>query len=152
MTEILLTKEGFAALETELKELQKVTLPEIKKRMALAREDGDLSENNSWILSKEEMEITNMRISEIKSMLKTAKLVSAQKNSDTVSVGNTIDIIVNGHKMTIMLVPTLEADPLANKLSIESPIGKAVIGKKVGDEVSFDSPAGAQSVKITAKR
>lgn len=153
MADIFLTKDGFKALENELKEIQKTTLPDIKRRMAAAREDGDLSENNAWITAKEEMEITKLRVSEIKSMLKTAILVEApEKKSDVVQLGNTVSIMLNGNKMDITLVPTMEADALNGKLSVESPLGSAVVGKKVGDTVSFSSPAGEQNVEIVSKR
>jgi transcription elongation factor GreA len=153
MADIFLTKDGFSTLENELKEIQKTTLPDIKRRMASAREDGDLSENNAWITAKEEMEITRLRISEIKSMLKTAILVEApEKKSDVVQLGNTVSIVINGNKMDITLVPTMEADGLIGKLSIESPLGAALLGKKVGDVITFNSPAGEQSVEIKAKK
>jgi transcription elongation factor GreA len=152
MADILLTKDGFTALENELKELQKVTLPAIKVRMANAREDGDLSENNAWITAKEEMEISRMRMTEVKSMLKTAVLVSdPTKKSDSVRLGDTVTVKMASSTVTVKLVPTLEADPMAGKLSAESPIGKAVIGKKVGDIVEIVTPNGVQKAEILKK-
>jgi transcription elongation factor GreA len=152
MADIFLTKEGFKALENELKELVKVTLPAIKVRMANAREDGDLSENNAWITAKEEMEIARMRVAELKSMLKTAQLVEDKgSKGNTIKLGDEITIKIQGKSMKVKLVPTMEADPTQGKVSAESPIGKAVIGKQVGDTVEIATPAGVQKGEITAK-
>lgn len=152
MADIFLTKEGFTSLENELKDLVKVTLPAIKVRMANAREDGDLSENNAWITAKEEMEIARMRVSEIKAMLKTAQLVDDKgSKGNTVKLGDEVTIKIQGKAMKVKLVPTMEADPTQGKVSAESPIGKAVIGKQVGDAIEIMTPAGAQKGEITAK-
>lgn len=152
MADIFLTKDGFKSLENELKELQKVALPAIKVRMANAREDGDLSENNAWITAKEEMEIARMRVAEIKSILKTAQLVEdSNGKSDVIKLSDEVTLKINGNTMTIKLVPTMEADPLAGKLSAESPIGSAIIGKKVGDKIEIQSPGGVQTGEIVKK-
>lgn len=152
MADIFLTKEGFTSLENELKDLVKVTLPAIKVRMANAREDGDLSENNAWITAKEEMEIARMRVSEIKAMLKTAQLVDDKgSKGNTVKLGDEVTIKIQGKAMKVKLVPTMEADPTQGKVSAESPIGKAVIGKQVGDAIEIMTPAGTQKGEITAK-
>lgn len=152
MADIFLTKDGFKALEAELKELQKVTLPAIKVRMANAREDGDLSENNAWITSKEEMEIARMRVTELKSMLKTAQLVDETvKKVDSVRLGDEVTLKINGNLVKVKIVPTMEADPTAGKLSSDSPIGKAVLGKKVGDVTTVETPAGTQTAEIIKK-
>jgi transcription elongation factor GreA len=142
MADIFLTKEGFATLEQELKEMQKVTLPEIKKRMSNAREDGDLSENNAWITAKEEMEIARLHLNELKSMLKTAQLVTDhEKNTPTVRLGDEVTLKMgSGSTMKVKIVPTMESDPTSNKLSAESPIGKAIMGKKAGDVIEFTTP------------
>ncbi|MCC7304581.1 GreA/GreB family elongation factor [bacterium] len=152
MSAIFLTKDGFKSLESELKELQKTTLPAIKVRMANAREDGDLSENNAWITAKEEMEIARMRVSEIKAMLKTAQLVEETgKKANTVQLGDEVTIKINGNTVKTKIVPTMEADPTAGKLSSDSPIGRAVLGKKVGDTVEVVTPAGTQTAEIIRK-
>jgi len=153
MADVILTKDGYKKLEQELKDLIEITLPDIKIRMATARADGDLSENNAWITAKEEMEISRFKISKIKKILRDAKLVDNKANSksETVSLGSTVTIKLNDNKMTFTLVPTLEADATQNKLSSESPIGKAIIGKKVGEKAVFQSPAGDQKIEILSK-
>lgn len=152
MSDIFLTKDGFKKLELELKELQKVLLPEIKKRMTNAREDGDLSENNAWITAKEEMEIARLRVTELKQMLRDATPVDeSAKKTSTVMLGDGVTLKVNGKEMTVRLVPTMEADPTAGKLSADSPIGKAVVGAKVGDKVTISTPAGEQIIGIVKK-
>lgn len=152
MSDIFLTKDGFKALEAELKELQTVTLPAIKIRMANARADGDLSENNAWITAKEEMELARMRLTELKSMLKTAQLVETfEKKSDSVRLGDEVTIKINGTTMKVKIVPTLEADASKGHLSGESPIGKAVLGKKAGETVEIETPGGLQTAEIVKK-
>jgi len=152
MADIFLTKDGFASLELELKQLQKVTLPEIKKRMANAREDGDLSENNAWITAKEEMEIARMRINELKSMLKTAQLVTdSTKKTPTIQLGDEVTLKLNTGTIKVKLVPTMETDPSANKLSAESPVGRAIMGKKPGDTVEITTPSGTETAEIVSK-
>jgi transcription elongation factor GreA len=152
MADIFLTKEGFTSLENELKDLVKVTLPAIKVRMANAREDGDLSENNAWITAKEEMEIARMRVSELKAMLKTAQLVDDKgSKGNTVKLGDEVTIKIQGKTMKVKLVPTMEADPTQGKVSAESPIGKAVIGKQVGDTIEIMTPARMQKGEIADK-
>lgn len=153
MAAVSLTKEGFKKIEEELKNLQKNVLPDIKKRMANAREDGDLSENNAWITAKEEMEITRMRMIELRTMLKEAVLVE-EKDDKTpiIKLGDEVVLQMNGNKMTVKLVPTMEADPVTGKISEESPLGKHLIGKKPGDKVNYPSPAGEQEVTIVSKK
>lgn len=152
MAGVFLTKEGFATLENELKILVKETLPDIKTRMANARLDGDLSENNAWITAKEEMEIARLRMSELKRMLKEAVLVNeSEKKSPMIKLGDSVTIEISGKKMEIKVVPTMEADPLSNKLSEDSPIGKALIGRKAGETVTLMTPAGEQTVSIISK-
>ncbi len=152
MAAVFLTKDGFKKLEDELKTLQKVTLPDIKKRMATAREDGDLSENNAWITAKEEMEIARLRVTELKQLLKEATLVTEDSaKSKQIKLGDVLEVAINGNKLKIKIVPTLEADPLQGHFSEESPIGKAIVGKEVGAEIAFSTPAGEQTVKILKK-
>lgn len=152
MADIFLTKDGFKAIELELKDLLKTSLPDIKRRMTNAREDGDLSENNAWITAKEEMEIARMRVTELRSLIKTAHLVEETgKKTDTVRLGDEVTLKMNGKNLKIKIVPTMEADPIANKLSGESPVGKAVIGKKVGEVVTITTPSGEQTAEIISK-
>ncbi|PIY17911.1 transcription elongation factor GreA [Candidatus Dojkabacteria bacterium CG_4_10_14_3_um_filter_Dojkabacteria_WS6_41_9] len=152
MADIFLTKDGFKAIELELKDLLKNSLPEIKKRMTNAREDGDLSENNAWITAKEEMEIARMRVTELRSLMKTALLVEESgKKTDTIRLGDEVTLKMNGNTMKVKIVPTMEADPTANKLSGESPVGKAVMGKKIGEMVTITTPSGTQAAEIISK-
>lgn len=153
MNDIFLTKEGFAKLNEELKVLIKTTLPDIKRRMSDARADGDLSENNAWITAKEEMEIARLRMTELKQMLKEAKLVEAQTTKSLdIRLGDTVEISIGGNKMTVKIVPTMEVDATTWKLSEESPIGKAIIGKKAGEKVIMTTPAGEQEIEILSKK
>jgi transcription elongation factor GreA len=150
MAEIMLTQEGLDSLKSELQELVTKTLPGIKKRMAVAREDGDLSENNPWITAKEDLVATQTRIMELKAMIKEAKVI--EKNDSTlITVGDNITLKVNGTEMKIKLVSTHEADPSKQYISEESPLGKVILGQKMGTKVMFSTPAGDQEVVIVKK-
>src|SRR4029079_12461400 len=107
----------------------------------------------AWITAKEEMEIARMRMTELKQILKEATLVEAQttKSAD-IRLGDTVVVSVGGSKMTVTIVPTMEVDAAKSKLSEESPIGKAIIGKKAGDKVTMMTPAGEQEVEILSKK
>jgi transcription elongation factor GreA len=152
MSALLLTKGGFQKLEDELQNIEKEVLPDIKKRMIAARSDGDLSENNAWITSKEEMDAATFRVAELKRMLKEAKIVDRTNSDNTVQIGDTIEISIGSQKMTLTLVSTLEADPLKKLISEESPLGKVLIGKKAGETATLSSPSGDQKITILSKK
>jgi len=151
MQELLLTESGLQKLKDELHTLQKVNIPEIKSRMVKAKEDGDLSENNPWIVAREELEATRFRISELKGMIKSAKIVQKQE-SKSISLGDTVTVEMNGKNITITIVSTLEADPTQQKISEESPLGKALLGKSEKDKVTMSTPSGNQEIKIISKK
>jgi len=142
-----ITAAGKLDLEKELEEL-KAGRKGIAQRIADARSQGDLAENS------EHDEALNMqgqlegRIAEIEEILQNASIIKA-KPSDKVIVGSTVELQSNGKKMQYTIVGSVEADPLEGKISDESPIGKALLGKKVGDSVEIKTPSGAASYKIT---
>lgn len=150
MSELLLTKEGYENLENELTTLQKKKIPSIKKRMVTAREDGDLRENNPWITAKEDLEVARIRVSEIKRMLKEAKILE-KKDGNTVTIGDTVTVSMAGRNVTVKIVSTLEANPEKQMISEESALGKALINQKVGDTVVLATPSGEQKVEILTK-
>lgn len=152
MSGLLLTKGGFKKLEDELKTIEKEVLPDIKKRMVAARGDGDLSENNAWITSKEEMDAATFRVAELKRMLKEAKIVEKTKTNKTIQIGDTVEIKLGSQKMTLTLVSTLEADPIKKLISEESPLGKVLVGKKPGDTATLSLPTGEQQITIVSKQ
>lgn len=139
-----LTAEGKAELEQELADLI-AQRPAIAERLATARAFGDLSENQEYSDARAEQKTVENRIAEIEETLKSAVIIRAKK-SDKVNVGSTVTIIMGGKEMTYSIVGPVEADPLAGKISNESPLGKELLGRKVGDEFDFNG----KKVKIKA--
>ena len=139
---INLTAEGKKELEKELDELIK-SRPQIAERIATARAFGDLSENEEYSSARNEQKVAEGRILEIQEILKSAKIIRAGKK-DTVGLGVTVELDMGGRKVEYTLVGPTEANPLEGKISNESPIGKAIMGTKVGDTVDFNG----KTVKI----
>ncbi|MBQ3352195.1 transcription elongation factor GreA [Candidatus Saccharibacteria bacterium] len=135
---ISLTKQGRADLEAELEELI-ARRPQIAERLQIARSFGDLSENQEYSDARAEQKSVENRIAEIEDILKNAKLIRNAAH-DKVSMGATVTISLAGKKQTYSIVGPVEADPLNGKISDASPIGKALMGKKVGDK--FELPNG----------
>jgi transcription elongation factor GreA len=142
---VSLTKEGKAELEAELK-AKKAERPAIADRIATARAFGDLSENQEYTDARAYQKTIENRILEIEEILKNAKVI-ANRKSDKVAMGTTVTVTLSGKKYTYTMVGPVEADPLNGRISNESPIGKALMGKKVGDE--YVLPNGNKG-KITA--
>ncbi len=130
-----LTKAGKAELEQELANLI-AQRPAIAERIATARAFGDLSENQEYTDARAEQKVVENRILEIQDTLKNAVLIKTRK-SDKVNIGSTVNISMGGKDFTYSVVGPVEANPLEGKISHESPIGKELLGRKVGDEFSF---------------
>lgn len=135
-----LTSEGKKELETELEEL-KGRRGDVAEKIANARDYGDLSENAEYDAAREEQAQVESRIAEIEDILKNADIIKVGKSNGTIRVGSTVELI-NGKTVTYRIVGPVEADPLEGKISNESPIGSALMGKKVGDKVSIETPKG----------
>ena len=149
--EILLTAEGYLELETELNDLKINKRPEVIKALKEARALGDLSENADYDAARDAQAKLEGRIKELEYKLENAQIISGNKNG-TVSVGSTVTIsyVDDDESEEYKIVGSLEADPFNNKISNESPIGSAVIGKKVNDIVTVKTPTGSFDVKIEA--
>lgn len=145
-----LTTEGKAELEQEL-ELLKAQRSEVAEKIANARDYGDLSENAEYDAAREEQAQVESRVSEIEEILQNADIIKPGKNNGTVQVGSTVDLH-NGKKVTYTIVGPVEADPLDGKISYESPIGSALLGKKVGEKAVIETPKGSTTYKIDAIR
>ncbi|ASR47659.1 transcription elongation factor GreA [Paenibacillus kribbensis] len=141
--EVLLTKEGLAKLEEELKELKTVKRKELAERLKLAISYGDLKENSEYHSAKDDQAFMETRILTLEKMLTKARIVD-ESNLDlrTVSVGSTVVLndIEFSEKMEYKIVSPAEADVLDNKISYESPLGKALLGKEVGSIIHVDAP------------
>ena len=141
---INLTAEGKKELEKELDELIK-SRPAIAERIATARAFGDLSGNEEYSSARNEQKIAESRILEIQDILKNAKIIRGGKK-DSVSLGATVAIDMGGREVEYTLVGSTEANPLEGKISNESPIGKAILGRKAGESFDFNG----KTVKIIA--
>lgn len=137
------TQEGFAKLQEELKKLQLQDRPKAVERLAKARAMGDLFENSEYSAAREELGFLDSRIFEIEENLKLAEIVTKANNGNIVQLGATVIVSVNGQNQTFTIVGELESNVVEGKLSIKSPIGKALLGHHKGDQVPVDVPAGA---------
>lgn len=142
-----LTKDGITELETELRDLIAQRAP-IADRIKTAREFGDLAENAEYQTARQDQEKLESRISEVEHILQNAELISKPKADGKVTLGSTVTL-KNGNMRKFQVVGTLEADPLEGKISDESPLGQAVLGKKVGDKVEIKTPAETSLYTIT---
>ena len=133
---ISLTAEGKKELEKELDELIKGR-PAIAEKIATARAFGDLSENEEYSSARNEQKMAEGRILEIQDILKNAKIIRGGKKS-AVSLGATVVLDMGGREVSYTLVGATEANPLEGKISDASPIGKAVLGHKAGEEIDFN--------------
>ena len=147
--EILLTAEGFLELETELNDLKINRRPEVIKALKEARALGDLSENADYDAARDEQAKLEGRIKELEYKLEHC-IVMDGNNKETVNVGSTVVInyVDDDEEEEYKIVGSMEADPFENKISNESPIGQAIIGKKVGELVDVPSPNGSYQIKI----
>lgn len=146
---IKLTKEGLEALKKELIELRDIKRPKLVDRLANARSQGDLSENSDYQSAKEELEFLDGRIEELEEVIKTAAVVSVAKKGG-IDIGAKVTVKVNGNKVIFNIVGEWEADPINKKISHDSPLGKALVGKSTGDVVEVEAPAGKIKYEIVA--
>ena len=149
-----ITAAGRKKLEEELYTREHETREEINKRLQEAREFGDLSENAEYDAAREEQSTNESRINELKQIIATAEVVDASNinvGDLSAAVGTEVELEAqNGRRITFSLVGTTETNSLLNQISNESPAGEALIGHRVGDSISFVTPAGKMaSYKIT---
>lgn len=146
-----LTKEGVVEFEKELAVLQQKRL-ETAEAIKTAREMGDLSENAEYQSARQDQERIEGRIEEIKHILANVQLIAAPK-SKSVGLGSTVTLKdTKGKELVLQVVGTIEADPLAQKISDESPIGQALLGKKQGEEVEITRPTGTATYTVAEIR
>jgi transcription elongation factor GreA len=149
---IYLTKEGLEELKNEYQELSKVKRPDILARVSQARSMGDLSENAEYVAAREELSFIDGRIDELEELIKQAVLIqeSHAKGSHVVKLGSTVTVNVKGKKEIFMVVGEWEADPKEKKISHESPLGKALLGKRIGEKVEVEAPVGKLGYTIVS--
>ena len=138
-----LTEEGLKTLKQELAELIDVKRPKLVDRLSNARSQGDLSENSDYQSAKEELEFLDGRIDELSEVVKSATVVTTtNSNGSGIGIGTKVTVKVRGKETVFSIVGEWEADPMNKKISHDSPLGLALLGKKVGDKAEVDAPAG----------
>jgi transcription elongation factor GreA len=149
--EIVLTQEGYEKLKAEIEDLSTVKRREVAERIKDAREFGDISENSEYDDAKNEQAMLEARISQLEERLREARVIDAAGlPSDVVVLGSTVTIGSPAGEETYQLVGSAEADPDQNRLSNESPIGRAILGRRAGDTVDVTTPGGARQVRIVS--
>lgn len=139
---VYLTQNGLDNLKQELTAIKEDKLPKAIDRVAKAREFGDLSENSEYHAAREDHAWIQGRLEELEGILSRAKVVDTSGTSSQVAIGCQVEIEVNGGTHQFSIVGEWEADPAAKKISHQSPLGQALLGKKVGDKVEVEAPAG----------
>jgi len=149
--EVILTHDGLNKLENELENLKTVKRPEVAERLKQAIELGDISENSEYEDAKNQQGFIEGRILQLEKMLRNAKVIDGQEiNENVVSAGSKVKLIeVNGgQEVEYMIVGSAEADPTNFKISNESPVGRSLMGQKVGKVVNVNVPMGVIQYKI----
>ncbi|CAM3963831.1 transcription elongation factor GreA [Cohnella lubricantis] len=149
--EVLLTPDGLKRLEEELENLKSVKRREVAERIKIAIGYGDISENSEYEDAKNEQAFIEGRIITLEKMLRNARIINNDEiDLDTVSIGSTVVVedLEFGDEVEYTIVGTAESDPLKNKISNESPVGRTIIGKKKGEVVEVNVPAGIIQYKI----
>lgn len=144
---IIITKEGLSELKRELAEISEKKRPDVVNRLALARGQGDLSENSEYAAAKQDLSFIDGRIAELEMVISEAKVIISHPKAK-IDVGCKVTLHVNGKKDVYTIVGEWEANPFEKKISHSSPLGKALLGKKVGEKVEVEAPIGKIMYKI----
>lgn len=147
---VFLTPEGLEKLKQELDVLVSVKRPEVAAAIHSAKEEGDISENSAYDAAKEQQAFIEGRILQIEQMLKNAKMIDPIKSNGSVSLGSNVRVVERGSKddETYQIVGSAEADPTKGRISNESPVGRALMGKKQGEVILVKTPAGERQLRI----
>lgn len=149
--QVILTYEGLKKIEEELEQLKTVRRKEVTQKIKTALSFGDLSENSEYDEAKNEQAFVEGRIATLENMLKNAKVIDEEDvKTDVISVGATAKVrdLEFGDEMEITIVGSAEADPTQMKISNEAPIGRGLLGHKVGDRVDIQIPDGTISYEV----
>ncbi len=148
--DVIITPEGLANLKAELDHLATTRRREVAARIKDAREYGDISENAEYDDAKNEQAMLEARIAQLEDRLRSATVIDTSEiDTNVVRVGTLVHVKEGGKSTKYTIVGSAEAKPAEMKLSNESPIGKALLGHKRGEEVSFSTPKGERKLKIT---
>lgn len=147
--EVLISREGLERWKAELAEIENIKLKNIAVKIAEAKDMGDLSENAEYHEAKEQQAFLYGKAQEIKYKIKNARIIEeCGRSADSVSVGSSVTINDGKEDWTISLVGSDESDPANNKISVDSPIGQAILGAKVGDLATAETPAGEMKYTV----
>jgi transcription elongation factor GreA len=147
-----ISPEGFAALEAELHALETTSREEMAERLRTARAWGDLKENSEYHDAKDAQAHLETKIRRLREMRRNAVVVEPGGDGGAVGIGSVVTVrdVESGREGTHTLVGASESDPAGGRLSIDSPLGRALAGHRLGDEVTFDAPRGRRRLEITA--
>lgn len=152
MAEVFMTAEGKKQLEERLKDLKVNGRPDMAEKIRVAREFGDLSENAEYDIAKEEQAKMEAEILEIEAKLRDVQIIDEKVRGDRVDVGSRVEVkdLKTGEIYDYTIVGTHESNPMEGRISNESPIGRAVLGKRKGEEVIVKAPMGDAKYKLIA--
>ncbi len=142
------TPEGLEKLKKEIEELKTTKRQEVAERLRRAIAHGDLSENFDYADAKDEQVMLEAKIAELEAQIRESQVVLRAADLGRVQIGSTVEVEVDGDPMTFCIVTAQEADPAQGKISVESPIGAALLGKKKGDKVKVETPGGVLQYDI----
>lgn len=147
---VVLSPEGLAKLQEELDYLRNTKRKEVAERLKEARSHGDLSENSEYDDARNEQAFVEGRIATLENTLRNAKVIEDAGHSDVVRLGSHVELLdlEYGDTLEYSIVGSVEADPSQHKISNQSPVGQAILGKKKGDVVEVDAPAGVIRYEI----
>lgn len=137
-----ISAQGLEGLKKEFEDRKKITRREIAEKIAAAKELGDLSENFEYHEAKEQQGLNEARILQLEAMILDSVIVEQSTGQDAITLGVTFIAVINGNEKTFSMVGSSEADPMSGKISNESPIGKAFMGRGAGEEVTIEVPSG----------
>lgn len=146
----LITAEGLKKLQDELHALKTVRRREVAEAIQRAKEQGDLSENAEYVDAKDAQGLVEQRIAELEAALKNVEVIQKNggNNHTAIAVGDTVSIRWNGDESSYTIVGVNEADPASGKISNESPLGTALLGKRVGDTAQIRTPSGVKEASV----
>ncbi|MGD1054072.1 MAG: transcription elongation factor GreA [Candidatus Dormibacteria bacterium] len=149
---VLLTKEGLDKLAAELEELRTVRRAEVAERIKYAKDFGDISENAEYEAAKNEQGMLEGRILTLEMMVRNAVIIEQAEVGGIVQVGSTVEVKDEYGTQAFTIVGPAEVDVTSGRISMESPVGKALLGRRIGDKVAVQSPGGVRELKVTALR
>jgi transcription elongation factor GreA len=149
---VLLTKEGLDKLQVELEELRTIRRAEVAERIKYAKDFGDISENAEYEAAKNEQGMLEGRILTLEMMVRNAAIIEQAEVGGVVQVGSTVEVKDEFGTQAFTIVGPAEVDVTSGRISMESPVGKALLGRRIGDKVEVQSPGGVRELKVTALR